>query len=634
MVRIKSVLNLMTYVIALLGFCPLFAYLEPAAKMFFPLALVAGLAADRRERYLPAAIPTVLSLLCFGYYALRFSRDNPVDPAANLIVILLAVRIFSEKNGRNYLQIFVLALFALAASSLYNLSAAFLLYLVPLLVLLTVSLVILSFHATDSKMTISRSGLRKVIAVSLVMPAVTIPLMLFFFMILPRTQYPLWNFLNQPAAKVAGFTETVQPGTAASVEGVKNVAFRAECPRQPAELLYWRGIVLNTVAGDRWIRKEPPAGERSSVAKGVVIRQTIYPEPGQGRYLLAMNIPRQISGIRVSTAPDQVYAKQAATRQRIRYEAISVQAGIISIARGIDREFYLQLPDGVSPRMRGAALELARKGGGDRQKLALLEDFYRRRQFYYSTTGLPVGPGSLDTFLFDKRLGHCELFATSAATLLRQAGIPARLVGGYLGGVYNELGGYYTVSEDMAHVWLEAYVAGEGWLTVDPSRWVVNSAAVGVKGESGAFAHLSMYLDALGYYWNRAVINYDLERQVKLLSAANRQLRQFGLPGGFKRIPFFLVVPLIIFAAIVVGRKRRIRTREEKLLDRFLVQAGKKYRCHIGADTGLFELAGKIDDPLVHRFVNLYGQAVYHDRPLTDQEVEVLKQILAAMKRR
>jgi protein-glutamine gamma-glutamyltransferase len=634
MVRIKSVLSILTYSIALLGFIPLFPYLEPLARVMFPVAFLAGVAADRRGRYLHGAVVTVAALIFFGYYALRFSRDNPVAPAANLVIIFLAIRLFSEKSGRNYLQVFALALFALAASSLYNLSAVFLVYLVLLLVLLTVSLVILTFYGQDSAMVISAPDLHKIFSIALVMPAVTIPLMLVFFVILPRTPHPLWNVLNMPGSKVTGFTETVQPGTSATVGEVKNVAFRAESPRLPVNRLYWRGIVLNSLAGDTWVRKEPPAGETYSLASGPVIRQTVYPEPGRTRYLVALNIPRQISGIRVSSSADHVFSKSFEARQRIKYDAISVLSGNIDSGKGITREFYLQLPDHLPARLQEAAEGLARRGRNDGEKLALLENFFLSQRVSYATTGLPVGPDSLDEFLFGKKRGHCELFASATATMLRLAGIPARLVGGYLGGVYNDMGGYYTVSEDMAHVWVEAYIGGRGWQTVDPSRWGVNFADVSAARDKGERGRLKMYLDALGYFWNRAVISYDLEQQIQLISSANLQLRQFRVMPHVSSRPLLLLVVVILLVVVVRMGKGKKKSPEERIISRFLKLMGKNYRLdNVGSETGLFDLAKEIDDPRVHRFVSLYGTAVYHDRGLTAEEIRTLLEILKSLKK-
>jgi transglutaminase-like putative cysteine protease len=75
-------------------------------------------------------------------------------------------------------------------------------------------------------------------------------------------------------------------------------------------------------------------------------------------------------------------------------------------------------------------------------------------------------PDPLDDFLFVTRRGHCELFATALAVMLREVGVPSRVVTGLLGGEYNAFGRFYAVRESDAHAWAEAWVDGT-WLTLD-----------------------------------------------------------------------------------------------------------------------------------------------------------------------
>src|SRR5690242_9873056 len=117
MVRIKTVLGWLAYCIALLGFVPLFPYLETVPRLCFPAALAAAIVIDRKGLWIQGRVATVISLSFFLFYASHVSRDNLVGPAVNLLVIFLAVRLVSEKSARNYLQIFALSLFSLAGSS-------------------------------------------------------------------------------------------------------------------------------------------------------------------------------------------------------------------------------------------------------------------------------------------------------------------------------------------------------------------------------------------------------------------------------------------------------------------------------------------------------------------------------------
>ena len=238
MVRIRTVLKILTCSIALLGYLPLSPFLDTVPRFLFPAALVGGLLADRKGTWLRGSSPTIVSILFFLFYAAQISRENLVVPAVNLLTVLLSVRLISEKKVRNYLQILALSLFSLASSSLFSLDVLFIVYLIALFFLIAVALVILTFYAADNDMALSRDGVKTVLSVSLLMPAAALPLMCVFFVIMPRTQYPLWNFLDVSGSRVAGFGEKVQPGSAATVGAVRNPAFRVSCARLAKDQLY------------------------------------------------------------------------------------------------------------------------------------------------------------------------------------------------------------------------------------------------------------------------------------------------------------------------------------------------------------------------------------------------------------
>jgi protein-glutamine gamma-glutamyltransferase len=625
MVRIKTVLSALTVCIALIGYLPLQPYLGPFARGSFPASLALGLYLQARGRSLSPRILTPLSIALFLYFAFGFTMENLVLATSDLLVVFLGIRMLGERSARNYLQVFALALFCLAASSLYNLTALFLVYLLLLLLLLAVSLVVLTFYAHDPEITLGNSDLKKVLCVSTLMPVASLPILLFLFVFLPRTQFPLWNFLNRAAPKVTGFSDTVNPGGSASVSEAKNVALRVICDKLPEGSLYWRGIVLNGFRDNAWVRLPVPREQSLQSLKGVSVRQEIYPEPAHTPYLLALNVPRAITGLRNSNSADQVFAVSRPLDQRVKYLADSTLSGVIAVKGGIDRDFYLKLPRTVSERFRAKGRELARLGPGEEQ-LRVLEQFYRDQKLSYATTGLPVGANPLDDFLFKTRRGNCEFFASSLAILLRLAGIPARLVGGYRGGTYNEMGGYYLVTDDMAHVWVEAYLQGRGWVSVDPTAW-----STGFARRDGAARQLRLYLDAVGFYWNKAVITYDLEKQIALVRKAGgkaRNLRALRFPAGLWKYLAALALALLSLAALYLWHLSRPKTREGRVLKRFLRAAGRRYPQAFAGQPGLFELAERVEDPGLREFVAIYGGAVYRDRSLSAEELVKLDTII------
>lgn len=633
MIRLDPVIFGMAIVASLLGYLPLYPWLEPVPKLFLPVALLGAVAIHRRRFRLDSRLVTAGSVAIFLCYLFRMTRTDFVGPAVNFLVALLGVRFLGERSPRNYLQIFLLALFCLAASSLYSLDALFMLYLGLQLVIFESALVLLACHDRDPSAMLTPARFRSLLAIPLLMLTLSVPLLLCFFIILPRTQFPLWEFMATPAAKKSGLAETVQPGSSSLVGEAREVAFRAECGRLSPDDLYWRGITLNRFDGTAWSRREPPATERFVPGTGRAVAQRLFLEPGSVRYLVALDLPGQVSGVRgVVTAPDFTLSRRYPAGRRSSFEVTSITGGVARGRLGGERRFYLETPERLSPRLRELGGRLGRSGSTGGERLAAVERYFRGERLLYATAGLPVSGEPLVTFLTTGRRGNCEFFASSCALLLRLAGVPARLVGGYLGGEYNDLGGYYVVTGDRAHVWVEAYLEGTGWVRVDPSRWAVNAGEVGAADRGGALRAFLLAMDAITYFWNRQVITYDLERQISLFTEAGRRLQGGGLPRKGLLLWFTVVAVMPFLGWWGVRAVGRRPSREARLVTAFIGQLRRRYGVEAGPDAGLRELTRGIDSPDVARFVAVYSGALYRDRRLLPEELRELRGIVRRMK--
>lgn len=632
MVRIRTVLDILTCLISLVGVAPLYVYLGRLPQFAFPAAVVAALFMERKSlRPLAGSVPTILSIALFLFYAVRISRENILDPAINILVILLAVRLLSERIPRNYLQIFALSLFALSASSLYDLSPLFLVYLLTMLLCIAASLVLLTFYTVDARLSLSRNGMSRLVTVAVAMPAVALPLILVFFIVMPRPQFPLWNFLLPSEEKQTGLSEKVDLGSSSLVRPVKNPVLRAQSPKLAQNDLYWRGIVLNTPQRNAWVRTPVSEGGYVKSADGELVRQTVLPEPNAGPYLITLDTPIKISGVRADQSSDLVFVRKRSSG-RIRYDTVSSLNHTISVTNAIDRDLYLQLPDNASRRVRDLGKKIAEQGRTDKEKLAALEGYYGSAHFRYTTTGLPRSEDPIAEFLFQRKAGHCELFASSFMLLLREAGVPARLVGGYYGGDYNELGGYYLVTEDMAHVWVEVFLEGTGWVRKDPTVYAVDFAAGGSGARNSIIDRLHKFSDYLNYYWNNAVVTYDLDKQIQLFRSANGAMRNFAFPVELR----WLLVVVLVLGGLTAGYRfakgRGQSTPEKRLLRKFHRLVAKKYPdVPLSSSTGLLELADRTADPYIKEFAYIFYSSMYRDRSLTVFQLERLKELLKAL---
>ena len=241
MVAIRSLTVLCAYAISLCGALPLFSWLTTFPRLFLAVGLLSGLWQDHRGSWrLKPWMQNVTIVPVFFYYAIQFSRANPVEPVVSVLAIMLAVRLSGEKTVRYSLQIYALSIFCLASSSLFDLSPVFLIYLGILLFLVALALVLLTFQNQDPAMRVTKPDLKRILLSGLLMPVLAVPLLLIFFPIMPRTQMPLWLFLNPPATRSAGYSDTVEPGSQSSIAVSRTLAFRAEMDHLAQNRLYWR----------------------------------------------------------------------------------------------------------------------------------------------------------------------------------------------------------------------------------------------------------------------------------------------------------------------------------------------------------------------------------------------------------
>ncbi|MDH3353885.1 MAG: transglutaminase domain-containing protein, partial [Chromatiales bacterium] len=203
------------------------------------------------------------------------------------------------------------------------------------------------------------------------------------------------------------------------------------------------------------------------------------------------------------------------------------------------REAGLQLPDGPNPQSIKLAQQWHREGLSDREMVNRSLNYFRDKPFWYSRRPPPLGDNPVDEFLFESRRGFCEHYAASFVTLMRAAGIPARVIIGYQGGELNSvgpLGDYLIVRQSDAHAWAEVWLDGQGWVRVDPTavippsrvEWVDDSlrfestAASPITSEQIAWLvkgwrSLRSGWDAANNSWNYWVVGFNKKRQRELL---------------------------------------------------------------------------------------------------------------------
>lgn len=531
MSKLQRILNWLLYAAALLAVLPVLPFVALWVKVFVGAGLLAGLLRPSINRnQVLRVLALLVTLGAVVVSGMEITMAEVALPLVQILCILLAARLASEKTPRNMLQTFVLALTLLAASSLLSLEIIYLVYLILMILILSASLVLLSFVHVDPTLELPAPVLKGLGLFMLVIPAFTLLLMIALFFVLPRTPTPLWNIVGHEDAAAAGMSDQVRPGSFAELATTGDIAFRAETPELPAQQLYWRGIVLDLFDDHSWRRSNRQLREQFRPGGGIGQEFVIYAEAKSDAYLVTLDRSEGLQGVPHRRESDGVFVRQRQDYKRTTYRGVGWTEGVATLEGSVD--FYLAVPPTLSPQVRQAAAKIRDEYPGFTERVAGLEAFFLRQQLSYSATNLPPTETPLATFLFDARRGYCEHFASAFAAMLRVMDVPARLVGGYLGGTYNHFGKFYLVTEDRAHVWVEALNDEGEWVRIDPSRLAVN-ADQAFSSAVASRSYLQNMADALFHSWTRRVLNYDVQQQFQLLREASdrlARLRQIKVP--------------------------------------------------------------------------------------------------------
>jgi transglutaminase-like putative cysteine protease len=554
------------------------------------------------------------------------------------LLMLLGIKFLELKQVRDYMQIYAISLFLLSGLGLLAPGIIFVVYILLFILLLSIAFVFLTYYAQDPNLEFTQQTVKKMVLKCLWIPILAIPLSVVMFAILPRSQYPLFDFLNRPDKAKTGFTDNVRLGDVSDIQEDTSIIFRATMEKIDETDLYWRGITLDYFDGTSWkaTAKKPYTESMSNRPgiKGKNIKQTIYLEPYRNSYFFGLDKPLFVAQRRIKKLADFTFTAPVNIERKIRYEVTSIISDTIH-EEEIDENKYLQIPQHISQEI--TTLTKTILVNKDKEKtIANLFRYLHDGQYRYSLQGLPVTKTPLEDFLFTSKYGNCEYFASALSVMLRIAGIPSRMVGGYRGGYYNELGKYYLVPQKNAHVWVEAFIPQRGWVRLDPTPASADTFALPRKGS--LFLRIGIFFDTINYYWNTIVINYNLEKQLSIARAVARGLRKPSLHLSIQKRQFVISLIFIVLAVLVAFAIKPLllnkKTEEMKMVSRFLKsmeRAGYKKT----ASQGLEEFVSFVEDEelkaTAQHFVADFEEIFYKDKKLNRQEIKNLKNIIEAI---
>ncbi len=627
-IKIKAVLLVITYVVSFIGFFSISQYIDIQYAGIFSALFILGIYSDYKSVYfVPRFILNIVATGFILYKFLTVSIEDPVIPILEALVVLLGVKLLEEKKFRDYLQIYIISVFLLTGYALVSIDIVFIVYFLLLFFLVTTAVVILAFYFENPELVIDRYTLYKIFAVGFFIPVVAIPAALFLFIILPRTDYPLFSFLNHGIKATTGFSDSVKLGEVSDIQEDESVVMRVKMEKVNSSLLYWRGIVLTFFDGREW--KSIETYEKDGIVEGIKIKQEIILEPYGNRYLFALDKPVLINKKNIKGSDDFTFYLPQKINKRVKYKATSILSESIKV-NNIEENIYLQIPE----NMRKDLSDLATKLKKDTPIKTVYSVFnFLTQNYQYSLEDLPKSKNPVVEFLLDTKKGNCEYFASAAAVLLRLNNIPVRLVAGYKGGYYNEIGKYYIVPQKNAHVWIEVYI-GREWIRLDPTPAPIEFF---IKKDSSLLDKIKLIFDTFEYFWLNFVINFDFQKQVSLFKNIKSKLEKPKIDTSIdKKIVIFVMLATFTFFIIILTIYRIYKyittPVEQRLLNSFYKKLSKiGYRKK--EYEGLMDFVNKIEDRNIRsialQFAVKFESNFYKDKPFSKEDIKMLKELIS-----
>jgi transglutaminase-like putative cysteine protease len=554
------------YLLVVVGFTALMGTNKldlPSLVLVLPaLLLRVTLLLMRKSFVISERWTTYLTILYFAFYAADYFyfSQSFISATVHMVLFSMVIKVFSVRRDRDLLYLAVLSFLMVLAAAVLTVDTLF---------LLTFSLFILVAIATFISMEMRRSERDSLTAgvparqdvkfhsslagVSAVLGLLTLAGAALIFFILPRVSSSGYlRNLGIQSSIMTGFSQEVSLGGIGQIQQSSNVVMHIQVlDGKLPEGVKWRGVALANFDGRRWYNVQEIATVHGlynspldlthisnfsyySAAENVPhlpnLSYRVVMEPvGLNLFFLApaplkINGDYRLVGIRsdgsiYNNPPAEInfssesdnspsigaYTAEADTRNPEPYVRDSVSRDYPPRVAVL----YLQLPR-LDSRIAPLARQITASAATNYARAKAVEQ-YLQGNFGY-TLELPGlrEADPLANFLFERRKGHCEYFASSMTVMLRTLGIPARIVNGFRGGEYNDVTSSYIVREKDAHSWVEAYFPEYGWVTFDPTP------AGPSTGPMTGWSRFALYMDAARQMWREWIVNYDFSHQARL----------------------------------------------------------------------------------------------------------------------
>jgi transglutaminase-like putative cysteine protease len=543
---INKYFELSLYLLVLMGF----GALASTGGLGLPAIVLTGIAlslrgyllAERRRIVISERWTAPLTVAYFVFYGVDYfllSRSF-LTATVHLVLFAVVVRSFSLRRDRDHTMLAILAFLMVLASAVLTVDSVFLIFFAGFMLTAVATFILMEMqrsgraarfqarHSSDAHehrhLAFSLARVTPVLVVMILAGATAV------FFLMPRVSAGYLGGYSFGTDFSTGFSDRVQLGRIGQIQQSNSVVMHIQIDGDPhgRYALHWRGVALTNFNGREW----SSAPEQSRLLQDGYGGFPVAPQaaPGKSSHLIHYRVlmepigtnvfflapwARRVSGAYRSVRTDAGGALFDLDGERAvsLYEAdsdISTPSPEQLRAAGdyLPRfaPIYLQVPPGLDARIPQLAAQAAGSASNSYDKAVAIEQYLKTHYGY--TLQLPSAPVAdpLANFLFERKQGHCEYFASSMAVMLRTLRIPSRVVNGFTSDEFNDVTGNYVVRARDAHAWVEAYFPGYGWVTFDPTPG-------GANGSPEGWGRVMLYLDAASSFWREWVVSYDSSHQ-------------------------------------------------------------------------------------------------------------------------
>ncbi len=502
---------------------------------------------------LPPRLVAALAIGYMGFFPLDFYylSGTFLSATVHMVFFLAVLKLLTAKTPRDYGYLKAIAGLELIAAAILSSGFSFLVYL-GIFVLFAIA----AFaggevrRAAGAQVVVSRGGLqsfsRRLGVLSAFLFAGIVVLTAGLFVVLPRTAQAAFERFVPQRYRLSGFSNTVTLGEIGRIQQSSAPVMHVRSFQGEGFLpVKWRGAALAEFDGKRWFN--PPGQDQTVRVEDEVLKlRTATEGASRGPNVIyqvhleplisdTLFFAGTVETIRIDV-PFLRYSRGGGIHVPPRFGGRGLHYSAYGFLPNewAEGRYTAQLPAGamrellslpeLDPRIPELAREMTRDAETPAEKARLLERRLRRDYGYtLELLSKPVDD-PLAYFLFVRKKGHCEYFASSMAVMLRTLGIPSRVVTGFQSGVYNPMTGWQVVRASDAHSWVEAWIDGRGWTTFDPTPFDTSGGGMGV------LARLSLLTDTVSQYWQDWVMSYDMGHQVALFTRIQTAGRHFRFP--------------------------------------------------------------------------------------------------------